>query len=68
MDLESTMLSEILQKGKTNTVWYWIYVWNLKNTTNLWIQQKESRNKYREQTSGYQWGEGRGRDNIGVGE
>ena len=44
MDLEGIMLSEILQKGKTNTIWYSIYVWNLKNTTNLWMQQKESRN------------------------
>jgi len=37
------------------------YMWNLKNTTNLWIWQKRSRlNRYIEQTSGYQYVAGRG--------
>ena len=37
----------------------------------LQIQQKNKYNKqthrYREQTSGYQWGEGKGRDKVQVG-
>ena len=37
------------------------YMWNLKKTTNQWIQQKKDQiHRYREQTSGYKWGEGRG--------
>ena len=34
-------------------------MWNLKNTTNQRIKQKEADSRYQEQTSGYQWGEGR---------
>ena len=41
------------------------YMWNLENTTNQWIKQKRSWLTHKEQTSGYQWGEGRGRSNIG---
>ena len=40
------MLSEISQT-KTNTAWYHLYV---ESTTH----------RYREQTSGYQWGDGEG--------
>ena len=29
--------------------------------------KKKQIHRYREQTSGYQWGEGKGRGNIGVG-
>ena len=54
MDLETTMLSEISQR-KTNTVYH---IWNLKNNTNECIYKTET-NRYREKTSGYQWGEGR---------
>ena len=36
------------------------YTWDLKNTTNdsEWIFKKKQIHRYREQTSGYQWGEG----------
>ena len=30
--------------------------------------KKMQSHRYREQTSGYQWGEGKGKGNIGVGE
>ena len=32
------------------------------------ITEKKQIYRYREQTSGYQWGEGEGRDTIGVGD
>ena len=38
----------------------------------MWLKQnktqKEQTHRYREQTSGYQWGEGRVWDNTGVGK
>ena len=40
-------------------------MWNLKNKTNDVTKQKQT-HRYREQTSGYQWGEGSGRGKIGV--
>ena len=33
-------------------------MWNLKNTT-VNITKKKQTHRYREQTTGYQWGEGR---------
>ena len=41
-------------------------MWNLKNTTNVNKKKKKQTHKYREQTSGYQWGEGEERDKRGV--
>ena len=32
------------------------------------ITEKKQTHRYKEQTSSYQWGEGRGRGNIGRGE
>ena len=40
---------------------------NLKKKT-VNITKKKQAQKYREQTSGYQWGEGRGRGKIAVGD
>ena len=37
------------------------YIWNLKNTTNVNITKKQT-DKYREQTSNYQWINGKGGD------
>ena len=36
-------------------------MWNPKNKTNVNITKKEQTHRYREQTSGYQWREGRGK-------
>ena len=32
------------------------------------VTKMKQNHRYREQTSGYQWGEGRGKGNTGVGE
>ena len=43
--------------------------WALKGTTKLVnITKKKQTHRYREQTSGYQWRQGRGRGNIRVGD
>ena len=53
-------------------------MWNLKNTANLYIGPKKYNklvhtttkkqiHRYREKSSGYNWGEEMRRDNIGVG-
>ena len=60
MDLEIIILSEVSDIT---------YMWNLKKKKkiqmNLFTKQKQT-HRYRKQTSGYQWGGGRG--NVGVGE
>ena len=50
----------------TNTVWYHLYVASKKYNKLVNKIKKKETHRYREQTSGYQWGEGRGRGNIGV--
>ena len=35
------------------------YLRNLQNTTNVNIAKKKQSHRYREQNSGYEWGEGR---------
>ena len=67
MDLEGVMLSEISQR-KTNTVQYHLYVESKKYNKLVNITKKKQTHRRREQTSGYQWGEGRGRRNLGVGD
>ena len=59
-DLEDIMLSEISQR-KNNAAWYHLYVESKKynKLVNEW-NIKRSKLRYREQTSGSQWGEGRG--------
>ena len=43
--------------------------WALKGTTKLVnITKKKQTHRYREQTSGYQWRQGRGRGNRRVGD
>ena len=37
-------------------------MWILKNTAKVNITKKKQTHRYREQTSGYQWEEGRGRE------
>ena len=53
------MLSEI-SKRKTNTVWYHLYVESKKYNKLVNKTKKKQTHTYREQISGYQWGEGRG--------
>ena len=66
MDLEGIMLSEISQR-KTNTVCYHLHGKSKKYNKLVNITRKKQTHRYREQTSGYQWGEGRGRDKREVG-
>ena len=65
MDLEGIMLRERIQR-KTNTVRYLLYIESKKYNKLVNITKKKQIHRYREQTSGYQWGQGRGRGNIGV--
>ena len=53
------MLSEISLK-KTNNVWYHFYGEFKKYNKLVNITKKKQTHRYREQTSGYQWGEGKG--------
>ena len=52
------MLSEISQR-KTYTEWYHLYVESKKYNKVVNIAKQKQTHSYREQTSGYQWGEGR---------
>ena len=52
------MLSEISQT-KTNTVWYHLYVESKKYKKPVNITKKKQTHRYREEISGYQWGEGK---------
>ena len=62
------MLSEIGRQRKTNTVWYYLYMESKIYNKLVNITKEKQIHRYREQTSGYQWGEGRGRGNMGVGD
>ena len=68
MNLESIMLSEIKSEKRQILLFN---MWNLKNKANVCIYIYITKcinklsHKYREQTSGYQWGERR-RSKIGV--
>ena len=55
MDLEGIMISEC--QRETNTVWYHLYVESKKYNKLVNIAKKKQTHRYREQTSGYQWGE-----------
>ena len=59
MDTEGTTLNEISQMGKTNIVWYHLYVESKNYSKQVNITKKKQTHSYREQTSGYQWGEGK---------
>ena len=61
MDFEGIMLSEISQRQIPCDI---TYMWNLKKYNKLVnITKQQQTHRYREQTSGYQWGGG----NIGPG-
>ena len=65
MDLKGIMLSEISQTEKDK---YGItYMLNLKNKL-VNITKTKQTHRYREQTSAYQWGEGKGRGKTVVGD
>ena len=44
------------------------YMWNLKNNANKYIAKQKWTHRYRKQTRGYQWGEGRGRGKTRIGK
>ena len=64
MALEGILLNEISQQ-KINTVWYHLYVESEKYNR-LVNKTKRQTHRYKEQTSGYHWEEGTGRNKIGV--
>ena len=68
MDLEGIMLSEISQTEKTKIVRDHLHVESKKYNKVVNRTKKKQTHRYREQTSGYQWGEGRGRGMIEIGE
>ena len=57
-DLE--LLSEIIRQRKTNTAGYHLYVEPKKYNKLVDITKKKQTHRYREKTSGYPRGEGRG--------
>ena len=59
MNLKGIMLSEINQR-KTNTVCYHFCV-NSKTKTSKYNKKRSKLTDRENKTSGYQWGEGRGR-------
>ena len=61
IELEGIMQNVISQR-KISTVWYHLYVEILKYSKLVNMTKKKSRRRYREQTSGYQWGEGIGEE------
>ena len=67
MHLERIMLSETTQR-KTNTVRYHFYVESKNYNKLVNITKNKQTHRYREQTSGYQWGEGKERGNVRAGE
>ena len=50
---------------QTNIVWYCLYVES--KTYNKLVNKTNKKQTHREQISGYQWGEERGKGNVGVG-
>ena len=60
MDLEDSMFSKISHTEKDKYCTISLFMWNLKNNTNMTKQKYNHR--YKEETSGYQWGEGRGQE------
>ena len=66
MDLEGIALSEIIQ---INTVWHHVYVESktkMQHTSEY--NKRETNSQIREQTSNYQWGDGREEDKQGRGK
>ena len=47
---------------------YYLYVESEKYSKLVNETKKKQTHRYRQQTSGYQWGEGRGQGKIGVGD
>ena len=67
IDLEGIILSEISQR-KTNTICYHFYVESKNESKLVNITQEIQTHRYREQASGYQWGEGKDEGQDGVGD
>ena len=68
LDSEGFMLSDLSQKNKSyrNIVWCHLYVESKKSSTLVNVTEKKW--TFREQTSGYQWREGRGEGQDWVGD
>ena len=55
-----------VRQEKTNAMEYHLYV-GFKITKQINTTKRIQTHRYREKTSGSQWGEGRGEDNTGIG-
>ena len=62
IDVEGIMLSEMSDKERK--ILYITHLWNLKKKL-VNITKRRQTLWYREQTSGYQWGQGKGRGSRG---
>ena len=67
MGWNNFMLSEISQR-KADASSYHSYAKSKKQHTKMYMTKQKQTRKYREQTSSYQWGCGRGKINTGVGD
>ena len=65
--MEGILLSEVSHTEKDKYCTYHLHVESKKCNKLVNITEKKQTHRYREQTRGYHWGEGRGRGNIGVG-
>ena len=64
MDLASIMLSEISQTEKANMLCYHLHVKSKKENKQMYTTKQKQIHRNREQTSGYQWGEGMGEGHV----
>ena len=60
------MLSEVSQTEKDKYLWYHLYMESKKYNRVVNTTKKKQTYRYREQTTDYQWWEGRGRGNIDI--
>ena len=65
MDLEGIMLSEISQMEKDKYCMNHLYVKSKKYNKWTNITKQKQTHRYREQTSGHQWGGGQGQNGSG---
>ena len=68
MDLEGLLLSEIKSEKDKYYMILLRYVESKKYSKLVNITKKKQTHRYREQTSGYQWGEARGEGQNGFGD
>ena len=68
MNLKDIMLGEMSHRERQNLVCCNFYVEHKKQNKQIYITKQKQTHRYRKQTRGYQWGEGRAEGKIGVGD